>query len=1806
MICAYLRGIGVLCLCLFFHGLTFSQINIEADRVDAYYEVGETAIFTVNTNGAGQLDYSFSYDNNTESLSSGSLNISGNGTIDIPLLVTEPGIVFLEVSKDGNIAKKAIAVSYSEIGPLEEEPIDFDAFWSSQKNLLEGVPLDIELNQIEADAYKTTYRINFSNIDGRKVYGYMSIPQGGGPFPAIITLPPFGDFPGIVQSEGIIAERGGAISLALNIHNAEPDQQDPNAYSPNDIADPAGYYYRYAILGTIRAIDYLFTRDDFDGQNIGVIGASQGGGLALMVAGIDQRVNLLAQSKAALCQHTGLKYNKASGFPDYIQESRNTVGTPTHEVQTIDAAKYYDAIYFASRYTGPSLNIVGYNDDVTPAATILAAYNSLKGPKILYHEINGGHNPHPDAYWDARYDFFRRVFPTMQSPPWPWPGTTLGYLIDAGPFAETNVNSALSMTGLIERNNEINPGISIRWTLEEGPGTVSFSTPNSYNTSASFSETGTYILRFSAEDKSMLSATGAYYSLVDYVTVNVSEGNNENNATPTVTLSTASDMVSDVFTVNVDFSQSVSGLILNDFDKTNVLLSNLQGSGSSYTFTATPVNEGAISILLPANKVSNSSNIGNEASNELNISYDQVNNNGTVSELTIIPNKSEATYEVSETILFNVTSNESGQVNYVIKRDQFSSPLKTGSFFLSAGSTYTISYNLDSPGSVLCELAQNGQFTSAGVLVSPYEIEGLKQEPSDFDTFWAGQKEALADIPIDPQVTLHSSSTYTKTYRVNLASIDNRRVYGYITIPEGNGPFPAMLTFPSFGNTSTLVQPEVALAERAGVISVSMSVLNVEPDEVDPNGYSPSEVSAPETNFYRYVLLGGVRMIDYIYSRSDFDGVNIGALGVSQGSGLALLLAGLDDRVTLLAGSNPSHCENAGLHFDKASGFPYFIHESRTSNGSYAHELATVDATAYYDGVNFAKRFDGPTLMLTGYRDDVNPPSTVFAAFNNLKGPKIMVHSLDLNHYQNPNEYWEGRYDLFRRFIPSTQQAPWPYSPSTQGYFVNAGADVSVDNGESTSLNAIVRKESISNPPLPVEWKMVRGPGIVTFSNPQSYSTNASFSEQGTYILRFIAEDYEKLNSDRKYFSLIDEVTVVVGSDNVGSSSLLINCPSNINVTADPQTYSLPVYWAEITGSSTCTSGVTNIQQTSGPSNGSTLQVGEYVISYQASDQCGNIESCSFNVVVNLPEVSQDYCSSSGAQPWVEYISNVSFGGINNDSGKDLYGDFTLQNTEVERNQTLPISITCSFSYFNYEEYIKVWIDYNQDGIFQEPSEVALEGIVEVPAYQSYSIPFTGFISIPSSASIGSTRMRISMQRDGFADACENFIYGEVEDYTVSINAGGNSSSINLQCPNSFTVFAEEGETLTVVSWSEPQVISTCPIGGAEYTLLSDVNNGGQFSLGQQTVRYSATDNCGNYDECSFNVTIEESVDNTGNPPAYCSASGNDATRLWISQVNFGQINSTSAKEGYNDRTIEQTSVFPGLSYPISITAKSRWNGYFSHVRVWIDFDQDGVFQNVEEIVMEDYFLTATNGVQSFILSGQVSIPSNASFGISRMRVIVSRDAAPDSCGEIDFGEVEDYSVNISNPNGILAQPGDNLFLSLMENNGKFDLQWVSNSDYKSAYYEIERSTDGVNFEPVKERPSETEAEVPIYYQEYDFNAIEGLNYFRVKQINHDGSTVVSNIQLGETLFDSTQPIVFPSPTKDYVNIGLGQIQGLSGRITITDGLGKVHLTKDFDAFEAPLYQFDISLFRSGVYFIRINPKNRRPVVLTFIVVNED
>ncbi len=174
-----------------------------------------------------------------------------------------------------------------------------------------------------------------------------------------------------------------------------------------------------------------------------------------------------------------------------------------------------------------------------------------------------------------------------------------------------------------------------------------------------------------------------------------------------------------------------------------------------------------------------------------------------------------------------------------------------------------------------------------------------------------------------------------------------------------------------------------------------------------------------------------------------------------------------------------------------------------------------------------------------------------------------------------------------------------------------------------------------------------------------------------------------------------------------------------------------------------------------------------YTFNVRAKDAAGNVSLNSNTVSVTTLAVSTvTYCVSRGNNTVDEFINRVQLGTINNLSGNNGgYGNYTALSTNLVRGTSNSITITPTWTGTVFREAYRVWIDYNRDGDFLD----AGEQVVNVS--RTTATPIARSFTVPTTALLGTTRMRVSMKYNASPTSCETFTDGEVEDYTVNISA---------------------------------------------------------------------------------------------------------------------------------------------------------------------------------------------------------------------------------------------------------------------------------------------------------------------------------------------------------------------------------------------------------------------------------------------------
>ena len=220
-----------------------------------------------------------------------------------------------------------------------------------------------------------------------------------------------------------------------------------------------------------------------------------------------------------------------------------------------------------------------------------------------------------------------------------------------------------------------------------------------------------------------------------------------------------------------------------------------------------------------------------------------------------------------------------------------------------------------------------------------------------------------------------------------------------------------------------------------------------------------------------------------------------------------------------------------------------------------------------------------------------------------------------------------------------------------------------------------------------------------------------------------------------------------------------------------------------------------------------------YTFNVRAKDAAGNVSLNSNTVSITTLAVSTvTYCASRGNNTTDEFINRVQLRTINNLSGNNGgYGNFTALSTNLVRGTSNTITITPAWTATVFSEAYRVWIDYNRDGDFLDAGEQVFN------RNSTTATPISGSFTVPTTALLGSTRMRVSMKYNASPTSCEVFADGEVEDYTVNITStarfddeNGAKISFNLY-PNPV-----KGDVLNIANLDSPSTYRIFNIMGQE------------------------------------------------------------------------------------------------------------------------------------------------------------------------------------------------------------------------------------------------------------------------------------------------------------------------------------------------------------------------------------------------------
>ena len=171
---------------------------------------------------------------------------------------------------------------------IHNRPADFQRYWRATLDELAALPPAPEVEEIplRSTDFASAYSVRLTSIGPYRIFAYLSIPRGRGPFPARYYLPRYGSVVEVIPSGTANALRQHFVTCSIGVRGQRGADQPFAAAFPGlltqDIDDPLAYVFRGIVADCCRGLEYLVSRPEVDGGRVAAIGND----LALITAAL--------------------------------------------------------------------------------------------------------------------------------------------------------------------------------------------------------------------------------------------------------------------------------------------------------------------------------------------------------------------------------------------------------------------------------------------------------------------------------------------------------------------------------------------------------------------------------------------------------------------------------------------------------------------------------------------------------------------------------------------------------------------------------------------------------------------------------------------------------------------------------------------------------------------------------------------------------------------------------------------------------------------------------------------------------------------------------------------------------------------------------------------------------------------------------------------------------------------------------------------------------------------------------------------------------------------------------------------------------------------------------------------------------------------------------------------------------------------------------------------------------------------------------------------------------------------------------
>lgn len=263
-------------------------------------------------------------------------------------------------------------------------PADFDEYWAAVLSELGATPArtEVELIPIRSTDFADMYGVRLTSIGPYRLFAYLSIPKGAGPFPAIYWPPKYASVLETIPQGTANLVRSRYVTFSCAYRGQRNADQPFAALFPGllttGLDSAEGYVFRGIVADAIRGLEYLVSRPEVDTSRVVAIGND----VALIVSALGRGVTQLVFTPALFFDTVRLA-GQTSGYPleeinDYLRHN------PFNRDDAQRTLGYFNTRWFAQNYGGSTLVMAEHPGGLQDADGLAPVIDGLSGPTTVH------------------------------------------------------------------------------------------------------------------------------------------------------------------------------------------------------------------------------------------------------------------------------------------------------------------------------------------------------------------------------------------------------------------------------------------------------------------------------------------------------------------------------------------------------------------------------------------------------------------------------------------------------------------------------------------------------------------------------------------------------------------------------------------------------------------------------------------------------------------------------------------------------------------------------------------------------------------------------------------------------------------------------------------------------------------------------------------------------------------------------------------------------------------------------------------------------------------------------------------------------------------------------------------------------------------------------------------------------------------------------------------------------------------------------------------------------------------------------